>query len=535
MPVLTTAVDPASATFAANRAAMLGQLAALDAALDQARAGGGERYTARHHARGKLLARERVELLLDRDSPFLELMPVAGYGSDFPIGASVVTGVGLVTGVPCVVIASDPTVRGGAVNPYTLRKTQRAGDIAMANRLPMVNLIESGGADLPTQAEIFVPGGRVFRDLTRFSAAGIPTIAVVFGNATAGGAYVPGMSDYTIFVRHRAKVFLGGPPLVKMATGEETDDETLGGADMHAVHNGLADFVAEDEPDAIRLARDILARVGPASAVRGLPARSPTSPRYPADELLGVASADLRVPYDPREVLARVLDGSDFDEFKPRYGTALVTGWAAIHGYPIGVLANARGVLFSPEAQKATQFIQLANSARVPLLFLQNTTGYMVGAEYERHGIIKHGALMINAVANSVVPHLTVNIGASYGAGNYGMCGRAYEPRFLFAWPNAKSAVMGPQQLAGVMSIVARQAAAGKGVPYDEEADRSMRAMVEYQIEEQSAALAMSGRGYDDAVIDPRDTRTVLGLCLGLVARAAPAGIDARRFGVFRM
>jgi acetyl-CoA carboxylase carboxyltransferase component len=343
------------------------------------------------------------------------------------------------------------------------------------------------------------------------------------------------MSDYTIFVQGRAKVFLGGPPLVKMATGEEIDDETLGGAAMHATQSGLADFVAVDERDAIRLVRQIVARVGPGTAQAVPLDGSADAPRYAADDLLGVASADLRMPYHPREILARVVDGSEFDEFKPRYGTALVTGWAAIHGHAIGVLANARGILFSEEAQKATQFIQLANSAGMPLLFLQNTTGYMVGSRYEQGGIIKHGALMINAVSNSRVPHLTLNIGASYGAGNYGMCGRAYGPRLLFAWPNAKSAVMGPQQLAGVMSIVARQAAEAKGQPYDEEGDASMRAMVEYQIEQQSAALAMSGRVYDDGVIDPRDTRTVLGLCLWIVSRTAPADSTEPAYGVFRM
>ncbi|HLT10967.1 MAG TPA: carboxyl transferase domain-containing protein [Micromonosporaceae bacterium] len=532
MPVLTSALDPASAEYAENRAAMMERLAELDAALATALAGGGEKYTARHHARGKLLARERIELLVDRDAPFLELMPVAGYGSDYPVGAGSVTGIGVVSGVPCMIIANDPTVRGGAVNPYTLKKSQRAGEIALANRLPVVNLVESGGADLPSQAEIFIPGGGVFRDLTRFSAAGIPTIAVVFGNATAGGAYVPGMSDYTIFVKDRAKVFLGGPPLVKMATGEEVDDETLGGAVMHATRSGLADYVAVDERDALRLAREVVARVGSAAGSSAPPDRHAPPPRYAMEELLGVASADLRVPYDPREILARILDGSEFDEFKPAYGTALVTGWGKLYGYPLGILANARGVLFSPEAQKAAQFIQLANVARIPLLFLQNTTGYMVGSEYEQGGIIKHGALMINAVANSSVPHLTLNIGASYGAGNYGMCGRAYEPRFLFAWPNAKSAVMGPQQLAGVMSIVARQSAQAKGLPYDEEQDAAMRGMIEHQIEQQSAALAMSGRVYDDGVIDPRDTRTILGLCLWVVHR----NVEARRgYGVFRM
>ncbi len=533
MAVLESVLDRRSPSYVENRAAMLERLAELGAALDAARAGGGERYTTRHHARGKLLPRERIELLVDRDAPFLELCPVAAWGSDYAVGAAVVTGLGVIEGVECVITANDPTVRGGAVNPYTLKKTARAGEIAAANRLPMVNLVESAGADLPVQAEIFIPGGRAFRDLTRLSATRIPTIAVVFGNATAGGAYLPGMSDYTIFVRGRAKVFLGGPPLVKMATGEESDEESLGGAEMHATTSGLADYLAVDERDALRLCRATVARLnwrklGPAPRVT-----EPEPPGYDADDLLGIPSADLRVPYDPREVLARVVDGGDFDEFKPAYGTALVTGWATIHGYPVGVLANARGVLFSAEAQKATQFIQLANATDTPLLFLQNTTGYMVGAEYERGGIIKHGALMINAVSNSTVPHLTLNIGASYGAGNYGMCGRAYQPRFLFAWPHARSAVMGAAQLAGVMEIISRQAAAAKGMPFDAEAAESARAMIEYQIGQESAALAMSGRLYDDGVIDPRDTRTVLGFCLSVIHSGPVAG--GTGFGVFRM
>jgi acyl-CoA carboxylase subunit beta len=532
MPVLESTLDPRSAEYTANRAAMRARLAEVDAAATAARAGGGDKYVARHHARGKLLARERVELLLDRDSPFLELCPYAAWGTDFAVGASVVTGIGLVEGVACMVVTNDPTVRGGSVNPYSLKKTQRAGEIARVNRLPMINLVESGGADLPTQAEIFIPGGAAFKDLTRLSAAGVPTIAVVFGNATAGGAYVPGMSDYTIFVRDRAKVFLAGPPLVRMATGEEVDDETLGGAAMHGTRSGLADFVAEDERDAIRLTRATVARLRWRAPRPG----TGPDPKYPLEELTGVASADPRAPFDPREILARVLDGSEFDEFKPLYGTALVTGWGAVHGHPIGVLANARGILFSAEAQKAAQFIQLANAARTPLLFLQNTTGYMVGSEYEQNGIIKHGALMINAVSNSRVPHLTINIGASYGAGNYGMCGRAYDPRFLFAWPNARSAVMGPAQLAGVLSIVARQAAEAKGQVYDEEQDATMRAMVEHKIDSESAALFLSGRIYDDGVIDPRDTRTVLGLCLSIVDESIVDGHPRpANYGVFRM
>ncbi|SCE82774.1 Acetyl-CoA carboxylase, carboxyltransferase component [Micromonospora haikouensis] len=533
MTTLDSSLDPAAPAFRANREALLERLAELDAALDQARAGGGAKYVARHHQRGKLLPRERIELLLDPDSPFLELSPVAAYGTDFPVGASVVTGIGVVEGVECLVVANDPTVRSGAVNPWSLAKTRRAGEIALANRLPMVNLVESAGADLPTQAEIFIPGGRVFRDLTRLSAEGIPTVSVVFGNATAGGAYVPGMSDHVIMIRDRSQVYLAGPPLVKMATGEVTDDESLGGAAMHATRSGLADFLASDERDGIRLARQCVRRLN--RRKQGPPPRTafPAPPKYDPEELLGVVSADLKVPFDPREVLARVLDGSEFDEFKPAYGTALVTGWGELHGYPIGVLANARGVLFSEEAQKAAQFIQLANAADTPLVFLQNTTGYMVGTEYEQRGIIKHGALMINAVSNSKVPHLTVNLGASYGAGNYGMCGRAYEPRFLFTWPNAKSAVMGPAQLAGVLSIVARQAAAARGQEFDEDSDTAMRMMVEQQIESQSGALFLSGRLYDDGVIDPRDTRTVLGLCLSAIHSGPVKGADG--FGVFRM
>ncbi|WP_433188002.1 acyl-CoA carboxylase subunit beta [Actinoallomurus sp. CA-150999] len=532
MTVLTSALDTAGPAYAARRAAMLAKLAELDAEHAKAVAGGGPKYVERHRKRGKLLARERIELLIDPDSPFLELSPLAAWGTDFTVGASVVAGIGVVEGVECVIGASDPTVRGGSSNPWTMRKSFRAAEIALRNRLPLINLVESGGADLPTQKEIFIPGGRTFRDLTRLSAAGIPTIALVFGNSTAGGAYLPGMSDYVVMVKDRAKVFLGGPPLVKMATGEESDDESLGGAEMHARTSGLADYMAADEHDALRIGRRIVARLDWHKQGREpLPARPPA---YDEDELLGIVPDDLKVPFDPREVVARIVDGSDFDEFKPLYGDSLVTGWATLHGYPIGILANARGVLFGEEAQKAAQFIQLANQSGTPLLFLQNTTGYMVGAEYEQGGIIKHGAMMINAVSNSRVPHLTVVMGASYGAGNYGMCGRAYDPRFLFTWPSAKSAVMGPAQLAGVLSIVGRQAAQARGQAYDEEADVQMRAMVEQQIEAESLPFFLSGRLYDDGVIDPRDTRTVLGLCLSAI-NSAPAAEPAQGFGVFRM
>ena len=512
MPVLATTIDPNSDTFRANARALAEGLATVDEQLTATRAGGGEQYVTRHRDRGKLLARERIELLLDRDTAFLELCALAAWGTEYRVGASSVTGIGVVEGVECLITAHDPTVRGGAMNPFSFRKGARASDIALQNRLPVINLVESGGADLPAQAELFIPGGRAFRDLTRSSAAAVPTVALVFGNSTAGGAYVPGMSDYIVMIEQRSKVFLGGPPLVKMATGEESTDEELGGASMHARVSGLADFLAADEVDAIRLGRQIVSRLNHRKRGSG-PTQPADEPVHDPAELLGIASADPKVPFDPREVLARVVDGSRFDEFKPLYGSSLVTGWASIHGYPVGILANHRGVLFSEEAHKATQFIQLANQVDVPLVFLQNTTGYMVGKEYEQQGIIKHGAMMINAVSNSSVPHLTLNIGASYGAGNYGMCGRAYDPRFLFSWPNARSAVMGPAQLAGVLSIVGRQSAASKGVAFDEEADATMRAMVEAQIESESLPLHLSSRLYDDGIIDPRDTRTVLGLC----------------------
>ncbi|UYQ62813.1 acyl-CoA carboxylase subunit beta [Streptomyces peucetius] len=544
MTVLGSAVDVTGPEYAAHRAAMLDKLAELDGEHAKALAGGGEKYVARHRGRGKLLARERVELLLDPDTPFLELSPLAAWGSDYPVGASLVTGIGVVEGVECLITANDPTVRGGASNPWTLKKALRANEIAFANRLPVISLVESGGADLPSQKEIFIPGGALFRDLTRLSAAGIPTIAVVFGNSTAGGAYVPGMSDHTVMIKDRSKVFLGGPPLVKMATGEESDDESLGGARMHARTSGLADHFALDEPDALRQARRIVARLNwrkahadPAPASGGGTPTPAEPPKYAADELLGIVPEDLKTPFDPREVIARIVDGSDFDEFKPLYGASLTTGWASLHGYPVGILANAQGVLFSAESQKAAQFIQLANQRDVPLLFLHNTTGYMVGKEYEQGGIIKHGAMMINAVSNSRVPHLSVLMGASYGAGHYGMCGRAYDPRFLFAWPSAKSAVMGPQQLAGVLSIVARASAAAKGQPYDDkaaEADAGLRAMVEAQIESESLPMFLSGRLYDDGIIDPRDTRTVLGLCLSAIHTAPVEGARGG-FGVFRM
>jgi acetyl-CoA carboxylase carboxyltransferase component len=531
VPVLTSHVDPNDETFRANRTAQLAVLDELGQQLELAIAGGGERYQQRHRDRGRLGVRERIELLVDPDSPFLELSPLAAWGTGFTVGASVVTGVGVISGVECVIIGHDPTVRGGAMNPYSLRKTLRALEIARTSRLPVMNLVESGGADLPTQADLFVPAGRIFHELTELSAHAVPTVALVFGNSTAGGAYVPGMCDYAVLVDQQAKVFLGGPPLVKMATGEQADDESLGGAQMHSRVSGLSDYFAADELDAIRIGRDIMSRI---NWRKHGPAPGPAAPpRYDPDEILGIVSADTKVPFDPREILARVVDGSDFDEYKPLYGTSLVTGWARIHGYPVGVLANHRGVLFSEEAKKATEFILLANSTDTPLVFLQNTTGYMVGTSYEQGGIIKDGAKMINAVTNSAVPHLTINMASSFGAGNYGMSGRAYDPRFMFAWPGAKLAVMGAAQLAGVMSIVGRASAASAGRPFDEEADSVRTAEIEAQIEAEAHSFFVSARLYDDGIIDPRDTRTVLGLTLSAVHSGPIAG--RRGFGVFRM
>ncbi len=529
-----------------RRQSMLAKLAELETEHAKAVAGGGEKYVARHHQRGKLMPRERIELLVDPGSAFLELSPLAGWGSDFTVGASVVTGIGVIEGVECMITANDPSVKGGASNPWTVKKIFRASQIAEENDLPTIALVESGGADLPTQKEIFIPGGRLFRDITRSSAAKVPTVALVFGNSTAGGAYVPGMSDYTVMVKEQAKVFLGGPPLVKMATGEESDDESLGGAEMHARTSGLADYLAQDEYDALRIGRRIVARLNrqrqggrAASEASGQSRPRFSEPEGDGDALLDLIPTDLKEPFDPREVIALVADGVSedngavFDEFKPLYGSSLVTGWAKIHGHQVGILANAQGVLFSEEAQKATQFIQLANQVDVPLLFLHNTTGYMVGKEYEQGGIIKHGAQMINAVSNSSVPHISIIMGASYGAGNYGMNGRAYDPRFLFTWPSAKSAVMGPAQLAGVLSIVARAAAEAKGKEYDAEADQGMRDFVEASVEEQSLPFFLSGMLYDDGVIDPRDTRTVLGICLSVISKTTWKGAEG--YGVFRM
>jgi acetyl-CoA carboxylase carboxyltransferase component len=536
--VLSSVLDTGSDVFGSNRDAMLQSLAEIGKLQAQVAAGGGSsdtsknaRSVARLRKRGKMLPRERIEYLLDELSPFLELSPLAGWGTDDPLGAGIVSGVGTVSGTQCMIIANDPTVKGGSQSPTAVSKGLRAMEVAKQNRLPLINLTESGGADLPKQADIFVPGGASFKNLTQLSAAGIPTITLVFGSSTAGGAYVPGMSDYVVLQREAARVYLGGPPLVKMAIDEDANEEDLGGAEMHARKSGLADYLAEDEPDALRIGRQIVSHLRWETRGNGQD-RAPLAPKYSGEDLLGIASADIRVPFEAREVLARVLDGSEFEEFKPLYGSTLVTGWGHLGGYAVGVLAN-NGILFSEESHKGAQFIQLCNRMNVPILFAQNITGFMVGTKYEQGGIIKDGAKLVNAVSNSTVPHLTLMMGASYGAGNYGMSGRAYDPRFVFSWPNHRIAVMGPKQLAGVLTIVARQKTEAAGAEFDENAFAPIRDAFADQVEHESTALFATGRIWDDGIIDPRDTRTALTLALGAVHSAEVAGAD--KYGVWRM
>jgi acetyl-CoA carboxylase carboxyltransferase component len=442
----------------------------------------------------------------------------------------VVGGIGAVSGVECVITASEATVKGGAINEWGMLKSGRLAQVGEHNRLPSIGLIESAGADLPQQSRIFVPGGRGFRDITRRSKARIPSICLVFGSSTAGGAYIPGMSDYVVMVRNQARVFLAGPPLVRMATGEEVDEESLGGADMHGTLSGVADYVAGDEDEAIHIGRRIVADLRwrkhgypPAPDVR--------PPREDPEDLLGIASADVRVPFDAREVIARIADDSRLHEFKPLYGPTLVTGWASVHGYPVGILAN-NGVLFSESSQKGAQFIHLCNQKDVPLLFLQNITGFMVGRAYEEGGIIRNGAKLINAVSNSTVPAITIMMGASYGAGNYAMCGRAYEPRFIFSWPYHRIGVMGGEQLAGVLEIIKRQAAARRGEAVDEDQLAMLREMIKTQMDEESGAFFATAHLWDDGIIDPRHTRDVVGIALSAAFNRSVKGTTS--WGVFR-
>lgn len=523
-------IDKNSEAYRANYSANLASVARLKEELAKTTKGGGEQYVKRHIARGKLLPRERVEMLLDEGSYFLEIAPLAGIGMEheFP-GVGVVGGIGLVSGRECLITANESTVKGGAVSDIGQIKNRRLADICMENHLPSITLVESAGADLPVQAKIFVPGGRGFREITRRSKERVPSISVVFGNSTAGGAYLPGMSDYVVMIRNQAQVFLGGPPLVKMATGEIVDEESLGGAEMHSRVSGLSDYLAEDELDGLRIARDIVSHFSPPPEK---PRRaSVEEPLYNADELLGIASADIRMPFDVREVIARIVDGSRFDEFKAKYGTTLITGFARIHGFQVGILGN-NGVLISEAASKGAQFIQLCNQQNIPLIFLQNITGFMVGRTYEEQGIIRNGAKLINAVSNSTVPAITIMIGGSYGAGNYAMCGRAYEPRFLFTWPNHRIAVMGPQQLSGVMDIIKRESAARQGQSVDEMKLGMMKKALEDQIERESDTYFATARLWDDGIIDPRDTRTVLAIALSASFNRSVEG--SMEWGVFR-
>jgi len=455
------------------------------------------------------------------------------YNDESP-GAGAVNGIGVISGVECGILANEATVKGGTSYPITVEKTLRAQEIAMTNRLPCVYLVESGGANLPHQAELFVMGGRGFANQARMSAAGIPQIALVFGNSTAGGAYVPGLSDYTVHVRKQALVFLGGPPLVKMATGEEVDEETLGGTDMHAQVSGLADYVAENDADALRIGREIVARLNWQKTIRAA-LRTPEDPCYDPDELLGIVPIDtIRQPLDMREILARIVDGSRLHEFKPDYGDTLVCGHAHINGFPVGILAN-NGVLFSSSANKAAQFIQLCNHSRTPLIYLQNITGFMVGSQAEREGIVKHGSKMINAVANSTVPQFTVLIGGSYGAGNYAMCGRAYDPRLLFAWPTSRTAVMGAEQAAGVLGIVQEGSMRRQGIEPDMTQIEMMKEMVRLTFEKESDPYYGTARLWDDGLIDPRDTRQALTVGLSMSYNRDWVSQGAPRYGSFRM
>jgi acetyl-CoA carboxylase carboxyltransferase component len=538
---LETHVDLNSEAYCRNRADMLEQLAEIDALLGEVAAGGGPKATERLFERGKLPIRERIAKVLDPDSPFLELSPLAGWKSDYNVGAGLTMGIGVISGVECLVMGNDPTVLGGALTTFAAKKIMRGIEISRDNRIPYVQFVESAGADLRGDedpeltmrraTDHFGESGRLFYEVTELSKLGIPSIAVVFGSSTAGGAYQPGMSDYNIFIKERSKVFLGGPPLVKMATGEDSDDETLGGAQMHAEVSGLADYLAEDELDALRMCREVVAhlnwrKLGPGPTMVADP------PLHPAEDLLGMVPRDLQALVDVREVVARVVDGSRFEEFKARYGPTLICGWASIHGFPVGILGN-NGPLFNDSSEKAAQFIQLCNQRDVPLLFLHNITGYMVGRDYERGGMVKNGSKMINAVSNSTVPHISVILGSSYGAGNYGMSGRAYNTRFTYLWPTAKIAVMGPKQIAGVMSIVRRAAAARKGEAFDEEADRALTETVEHYHELRSLALYATSRVSDDGIIDPRDTRDVVGMSLSVCHNNEVRGAEG--YGVYRM
>jgi len=544
MPALESNLDVSSEAFEKNRADMQDLLETMNGLLAEAAEGGGPEATARLRSRNKMPIRERIAHVLDRDSPFLEISPLAAWRSPFAVGSGFVVGIGVIKDVECVILGHDPSVRAGAFNQFNSKKLMRGLQISRENRLPYIQFVESAGADLrgqgsdedpeeAIQREIghFAESGRLFYEITELSKIGIPTVSLVFGASTAGGAYQPGMSDYNILIKNQSRVFLGGPPLVKMATGEDADPESLGGADMHTTISGLGDYLAQDEMDGIRMCREVVSHLnwrkrGPE------PAQKYLEPMHDPEELLGIVSKDLRSPFDMREVIARIVDGSEFEDFKPLYGPTLVCGWATIHGYPVGILGN-NGALFSESSEKAAQFIQLCNQIDVPILFLHNITGYLVGTDFEQGGITKNGSKMINAVSNSTVPHVTVIIGASYGAGNFGMSGRAFGTRFNFIWPTAKIAVMGPKQMAGVMTIVGKAAAERRGKKFDEEADAKRAAVAEHWAEERSKGLFATSRVSDDGMIDPRDTRTIVAIALSACHSNEVKG--TKEFGTWRM
>ena len=546
-PIFKSNLDTKSEQYLQNKKMMLEKLVFLDELLDLAELGGGQRHHERLAKRGKMPVRERIMNVLDPDSPFLEIQPYAGYGTNnYNVGGGCVSGIGIISGVECVIFANDPTVKAGAMTVYVGEKWNRAMEISRDNHIPFISFVESAGGDLsvsgsgggenPPEAPSlhqnhFASTGRFFYDMTELSKLRIPVISVVFGSSTAGGAYQPGMSDYNIFIKGQSKAFLAGPPLVKMATGEESDDETLGGAKMHSEQSGLSDYLAEDEMDALRICREVVSHLNWNKKGLG-PQKISTDPIYNSEELLGIISEDLKSAVDIREIIARFSDGSKFEEFKPLYGPTMVCGWTSVHGYQVGILGN-NGPIYPESAEKAATFIQLCNKRNIPLIFLHNVTGFLVGKDFESQGIIKKGSQLINAVSNSTVPHITFIVGASYGAGTYAMSGKAFNNRFTFLWPTAKIAVMGPEQMAGVMSIVRKAKASRDGKDFDEKADDELKEMVIGYLEKLSRGLVASSMVTDDGIIDPRDTRDVIGFCLSIINNIPIEG--AREYGVFRL
>lgn len=535
MPVLTSQVNPQSDAYKQNQQGMQKVVDDLQTTIATILKGGGEKYVARHKAKGKLLARERIDALLDADSPFLEIGQLAAhnvYGEEVPC-AGVVAGIGLIHGTECMVVANDATVKGGSYYPLTVKKHLRAQAIAEQNHLPCIYLVDSGGANLPRQDEVFPDRdhfGRIFFNQARMSSMNIPQIAVVMGSCTAGGAYVPAMADESIIVKEQGTIFLAGPPLVKAATGEEVSAEELGGGDVHTRVSGVADHLANNDLHALDIARNAVARLNRKKPVTTAN-QAVKPPRYPIAELYGIVPQDLRQPFDVREVIARIVDDSAFDEFKARYGTTLVCGFAHLYGMPVGIVAN-NGILFGESAQKGAHFVELCSQRKIPLIFLQNITGFMVGKQYEASGIAKHGAKMVTAVACANVPKLTVLIGGSFGAGNYGMCGRAYDPRFMFMWPNARISVMGGEQAAGVLAQVKKDQAERTGTSWTDADEQAVKQPVIDSYEQQGHPYYASARLWDDGVIDPADTRRVLGLAL---SASLNKPIEDTQFGVFRM